>query len=85
MLLTKKLVSRHRGIARFLRIDPKCNQVVPWSVNTFPENFMQIGPAVLPEYKTSQTTDRQTDRQTDDMQLSALPSTNDSAQFNSEY
>jgi len=53
------------GIAQFTRIDRKCNQVVPWSLHTFPENFMQIGPAVSPEYKTSQTTDdRQTDRQT---------------------
>ena len=49
------------GIARFTRIDPKCNQVVPWSLHTFPANFMQIGPAVSPQYKTSQT-DRQTDR-----------------------
>ena len=31
----------------FTRIDPKCNQVVPWSLHTFPENFMQIGPAVF--------------------------------------
>jgi len=31
----------------FTRIDPKLNQVVPWSLNTFPENFMQIGPAVF--------------------------------------
>jgi len=23
------------------------NQVVPWSLHTFPENFMQIGPAVF--------------------------------------
>ena len=29
------------------RIDPKFNQVVPWSLHTFPENFMQIGPAVF--------------------------------------
>jgi len=36
----------HRGIARFLGIDQKCNQVVPLSLHTFPENFMQIGPAV---------------------------------------
>jgi len=47
------------GIARFTRTDAKCNQVVPWSLHTFPENFLQIGPAVSPEYKTSQT-DRQT-------------------------
>ena len=31
----------------FTRIDPKCNQVVPWSLHTFPENFMQIGPSVF--------------------------------------
>jgi len=37
----------HRGIARFLRIDPKLNQIVPWSLRTFPENFMQIAPAVF--------------------------------------
>jgi len=34
------------SIERFLGIDPKLNQVVPWSLRTFPENFMQIGPAV---------------------------------------
>jgi len=38
----------HRGIARFLEIDQKFNQVVvPWPLRTFPENFMQIGPAVF--------------------------------------
>jgi len=26
----------------FTRIDSKLNQVVPWSLHTFPENFMQI-------------------------------------------
>jgi len=31
----------------FTRIDPKLNQVVPWSLHTFPENFVQIGPAVF--------------------------------------
>ena len=31
----------------FTRIDPKLNQVVPWSLHTYPENFMQIGPAVF--------------------------------------
>jgi len=32
----------------FTRIDPKLNQVVPaWSLHTFTENFMQIGPAVF--------------------------------------
>ena len=36
----------HRGIARFLGIDQKCNQLVPWSLDTFSENFLQIGPAV---------------------------------------
>jgi len=34
-------------IARYLGIGQKCNQVVPWSLHTFPENFMQIGPAVF--------------------------------------
>jgi len=29
------------GIARFLGIDQKCNQVVPWSLHTFSENFMK--------------------------------------------
>ena len=37
----------HRGIARFLWIDPKLNQVIQWSLHTFPENFMQIGPAIF--------------------------------------
>jgi len=37
----------HRGIAQFLGIGQKCNQVVPWSLHTFPENFTQIGPAVF--------------------------------------
>ena len=32
----------------FTRIDPKLNQVVPWSFHTFPENFIQIGPALQP-------------------------------------
>jgi len=31
----------------FTRIDPKFNQVVPWTLRTFPENIMQIGPAVF--------------------------------------
>jgi len=31
----------------FIRIDPKFNQVVPYSLHTFPENFTQIGPAVF--------------------------------------
>ena len=31
----------------FTRIDPKFNQVAPWSLHTFPENFMQIGPVVF--------------------------------------
>jgi len=31
----------------FTRIDPKLTQVVPWSLHTFPENFMQIGPAIF--------------------------------------
>jgi len=35
------------GIARFSRNDPKCNQIVPWSLHTFPENFTLIGPVVF--------------------------------------
>jgi len=31
----------------FIRIDAKFNQVVPWSLYTFPEYFTQIGPAVF--------------------------------------
>ena len=31
----------------FTQIDPKFNQVVSRSLQTFPENFMQIGPAVF--------------------------------------
>jgi len=31
----------------FTRIDLKFNQVVLWSLHTFPENFMQIGSAVF--------------------------------------
>jgi len=31
----------------FTRIDPKFNQIVIWSLHTFPENFMRIGPAVF--------------------------------------
>jgi len=37
----------HRGIARFLAIDQKVNHVVPWSLHTFAENFVQIDPAVF--------------------------------------
>ena len=32
----------HRGIARFIGIDQKCNHVTPWSLHTFRENFMQM-------------------------------------------
>ena len=31
-------------ITRFLGVDKKCNQVFPWSLHNFPENFIQIGP-----------------------------------------
>ena len=31
----------------FTRIDSKFNQVVTWSLHTFPEKFVQIGPAVF--------------------------------------
>ena len=34
-------------IVRFTGIDRKCNQLVPWLLHTFPENFMQIGPVVF--------------------------------------
>ena len=37
----------HRGIAQFLGIDQKYNQVIPWSLHTFPELFVQIGPAIF--------------------------------------
>jgi len=37
----------HCGIAQFLGIDQKCYQVIPWSLHTFPENFMQISPAIF--------------------------------------
>ena len=33
--------------SRGLRIDPKLNQVVPWSLRTFRENFTQTGPAIF--------------------------------------
>jgi len=36
-----------RAADPFIRNDPKLNQVVPWPLHTFPENFMQIGPAVF--------------------------------------
>jgi len=37
----------HRGIVLFLGIEQKSNQFIPWSLHTFPENFMQISPAVF--------------------------------------
>jgi len=37
----------NKKIDPFTRIDPKCNQVVPLSLQTFPENFMLIDPAVF--------------------------------------
>jgi len=46
MLMTKKLASQHR---LFTGIDTKYKQVVAWLLHTFPENFMQIGPVILPE------------------------------------
>jgi len=36
-----------RLVEPLTRIDPTLNQVVPWSLHTFPENFMKIGPAVF--------------------------------------
>ena len=52
----------HRGIARFLGIDHNCNQIVPWSLHTFPENFMQISPAVILLAKKQRN--KQTNKQT---------------------
>jgi len=37
----------HHGIARFLGIDQKCNQITWWSLHTSPENFMQIDQAIF--------------------------------------
>jgi len=37
----------NKQIDPFIRIDPKFNQVVPWSLHNFPEHFMQIVPAVF--------------------------------------
>ena len=31
----------------FSELTKKCNKVIPWSLHTFPESFMQIGPAVF--------------------------------------
>jgi len=39
----------------FARIDLKLNQVVPWSLHTFPEDFIQIGPAVFRNLADKQT------------------------------
>jgi len=37
----------HRDIARFLGIDQKCNKIVPWSLHTFPENFIHRSSGLL--------------------------------------
>ena len=37
-------IAASRGLSE---LNQKCNQVVPWSLHTFPENYMQIGPAVF--------------------------------------
>jgi len=59
-------------IARFLRIDPKLNHVVPWSLYTFPENFVQIGPTVFHNLANKETktetkihTNKQTNKEID--------------------
>ena len=54
----------HHGMARFLGIDQKLNQVVPWSLRTFPENFMQISPAVSRNLANKQTKKERTNIQT---------------------
>ena len=46
-----------------IRIDLKLNQVVPWSLHTFPENYMQIGPAVSHNVADKETTKKQRKRQ----------------------
>jgi len=46
-VLARKPAIDVRHADPFTLIDPKLNQVVPWSLHTFPENFMQIGPAVF--------------------------------------
>ena len=43
----KQLDLRPADPFTFTRIEPKLNQVVPSSLHTFPEDFMQIGPAVF--------------------------------------
>jgi len=40
-------VLRIRASRGFSELTQKCNQVVPWSLHTFPVNLMQIGPAVF--------------------------------------
>jgi len=45
----------------FTRTDPKLNQVVLWPLHTFPENFMQIGPAV---YFSRNVADKETNKET---------------------
>jgi len=45
----------HRGIARFLRIERKCNQRRPMVTPHLPENVMQIGPAVFRNLANKET------------------------------
>jgi len=52
----------HRGIARFLGIGQKCNQVIPWSLHTFSESFMQIGLALFCNKETNKQTNKQTNK-----------------------
>jgi len=53
----------HRSIARFLGIDNKCNQVVPWSLRTFPKNFTQISPAAFSRNLADKETKKEINKQ----------------------
>ena len=60
----------HCSIMRFLGIDQKCNQVVPWSLHTFPENFMQIDPAIFSQscWQRNKEMNKQTNKEIDQKQ-----------------
>jgi len=47
----------------FTRIDPKFNQVVPLSLHTFPENCIQIVPAVFSYYLADKETNKETKKE----------------------
>jgi len=44
---TPRPVLRIAASRGFSELTKNVNKVVPWSLDTFPENFMQIGPAVF--------------------------------------